>query len=101
MKSSWAYNNGKREMKSINESLKVPLRGWVITGKTKSKTFYAYAERSKYDETQLVVKTYANKSQADKMRGKINAEGIKCWFKLNYPWVIQTTDINSWGDNAL
>lgn len=91
MKSSWAYNNGKRELNRIREESKAPLRGWIESGQTEDgKRIYSYAERDKYNENKLVVKTYANKKQATKMLDKLKSEGVdKCYIRSNYPFVIQ------------
>jgi hypothetical protein len=96
MKSSWAYNNGKREMNKINESLKAPKRGWVKVGKIEAGTLYRYGERNKHNPKELVVKAYANKSQAQKMLYKLREEGVNCWFNLKWPFVIECTDFSGW-----
>lgn len=97
MKSSWAYINGKRELNRINEAGKAALRGWVEVGKIEAGTLYSYAERNKHNEKELVVKTYANKTQAVKMLEQLKSEGVeKCYLRLNYPFVIQCTNFEGW-----
>ncbi len=88
MKSSWAYNNGKREDARVKASLKVDKTGWVKRGGT-----YLYAERNKYDETKLMVKTYANKKQADAMVEKLRALGIDAFRGLKHPFTISAEEI--------
>ena len=85
------------------ESLKAPLRGWVRVGKIEAGVLFRYAERNKHDETQLIVKTYANKTQAVKMMEQLRSEGADCWLRLNYPFVIECTDrlMECWSLNTL
>ena len=84
MKSSWAYNNGKRMDAEVKASLKVEKTGWIKRGE-----IYLYAERYKYDETKLMVKTYANKKQADVMVEKQKALGIsEAYRSFKHPFVI-------------
>ena len=89
MKASWAYNNGKREMNGVINSLKAPKRGWIKIGKIEAGELFAYAERNKYNETKLVIKTYANKTQAVNMLNQLRTEGTKCSLRLKYPFVIE------------
>ena len=96
MKSSWAYHNGLRELKRINNESKSPLRGWVEAGKTEDGYLYSYAERNKHNPKELVAKTYANKTQATKMLEQLRSEGVDCYLRSNYPFVIQCTDFSRW-----
>ena len=100
MKSSWAYNNGKREMNRVNEFLKAPSRGWVEIGKIEAGILYRYAERNKHSPTKLTVKTYANKKQAQKMLNKLREEGVDCWFNIKWPFVIECVDFSKWAVNG-
>ena len=88
MNSSWAYNNGKREDAKVKASLKVEKTGWIKRGGT-----YLYAERNKYDETKLMVKTYSNKKQADAMVGKQKELGIDAYRSFKHPFTILTAEI--------
>ena len=93
MKSSWAYNNGKRQMKEA-ASKDAPTTGWIKTGKIEAGDLFRYAERNKHDRSKLVVKTYANKTQALQKIKDLKDIGINCWLILNYPFVIETININ-------
>ena len=89
MKSSWAYNNGKREDAKAKASLKANKTGWLRRGDV-----FLYAERSKYDETKLVIKTYSNKKQADAMVEKQKALGILgACRSLTHPFTVQIHDL--------
>jgi hypothetical protein len=96
MKSSWAYHNGLRELNRINHESKSPLRGWVEAGKIEAGYLYSYGERNKHNPKELVVKTYANKTQATKMLEQLKSEGVDCYLRLNYPFVIQCIDFSGW-----
>ncbi len=92
MKSSWAYNNGKRQLKEV-ASKDAPLTGWIKIGKVEAGDLFRYAERNKHDRSKLVVKTYANKTQALQKIKDLKDTGINCWMRLNYPFVIEAIDI--------
>ena len=82
LKSSWAYNNGKRTMKEAIESLKDEPTGWIERGGT-----YLYAERHK-DTRQLMIKTYSNKKQADMMVQKQKELGFDAFRSMKHPFVV-------------
>lgn len=75
MKSSWAYRNGQRIMKEAQKQSVEPY-GFVA-----GRRGHLYAENG-------VVKTYANKKQADKKVDALNAQGITCHCSFDWPFVI-------------
>lgn len=81
MKASWAYNNGKRMMRDAKENLdsSIPNNGWIeING------VLMYAEK-KYGK--LWVKTYANRTQANRKAEKIGG----CHVSSDHPFKIIKT----------
>ena len=88
MKSSWAHKNG---IKQSNEARakEAPLLGWIKVGEFR----YRYAERSRYDKSKLVVKTYANKKQAVKKMDEIKSTGIDCWLSIKHPFTIESSNV--------
>ena len=79
MKSSWAYNNGKRQLKACLPI--VPTVGWIENKLHNT----VYAEQ-KHNE--LVIKTYANRAQCMRKIEKLQAEGIDCLISENHPFLI-------------
>lgn len=86
MKSKWAYNNGKRELSRVLDAAKAPINGWL-----EHKGVLFYAERNKYDETALIIKTYANRKQANAAVEKLKAQGIDCYMYDVFPFRIAKT----------
>jgi len=84
LKSSWAYNNGKRMDAEVKESLRAEKTGWVKRGGT-----YLYAERNKYDESKLMVKTYANKKQANKKIDELKELGFDAFISNKHPYTVK------------
>jgi len=83
IKSSWAYNNGKREMKRVLQEEKTPLNGWLeLHG------HLTYAKRNPYNPKKLEIIGYANRSQAEKRAEKLKAENIDCWVSAEHPYKI-------------
>jgi len=80
-------------MKKVKDSLRAPKYGWLKVGMIEAGELFSYAERNKYNETKLVVKTYANKKQALGILNKLRNEGIKCSLRLNFPFVIQAVNV--------
>lgn len=80
MKSAWAYNNGKRMMKEAKASLMSETTGWIKRGGT-----LIYAER--YID-KLMVKTYANKKQADNKILKLKELGHAVFLGAYHPYTI-------------
>ncbi len=80
MKSSWAYNNGKRMMRECKP--KVPAFGFIMN---KRKSIEMYAERTLYG---LMIKTYSNKKQVDNKVAKLKEIGLNVERTLMHPYVI-------------
>lgn len=68
----------------VRASLMADKTGWVKRGDT-----YLYAERNKYDETKLMVKTYANKKQANKKIDKLKKLGFNAFVSDIHPYTIK------------
>jgi len=83
MKSSWAYNNGKRMMKECKNSLKVDKSGWIPTHRDNNVLVYAEQYNNK-----LMTVTYTNKKQALDMVRKQKELGQNAWMSLTYPFLV-------------
>ena len=81
MKASWAHNNGKRMMREAKENLdnSIPDHGWI-----ERDGVHMYAEK-KYGT--LWVKTYANRTQANRKAEKIGG----CHVSFDHPFKIIKT----------
>lgn len=81
MKASWAYNNGKRMMREAEENMdsSIPNNGWI-----ERNGVLMYAEK-KYGK--LWVKTYANRTQANRKAEKIGG----CHVSSDHPFKIIKT----------
>lgn len=81
MRASWAYNNGKRMMREAKENLDSSIQnhGWI-----ERNGVLMYAEK-KYGK--LWVKTYANRTQANRKAEKIGG----CHVSFDHPFKIIKT----------
>ena len=80
MKSTWAYNNGKRVMNEVKASLRSEKTGWIKRGGT-----LIYAERY-MDE--LMIKTYANKKQVNNKMLELKKLGHGVFSSMKHPYTI-------------
>lgn len=79
-KSAWAYKNGQRIMRE--SKVQGSGNGWIKRG-----DIFMYAEKPK-NCTSIVVKTYANRTQAEKMAVKLKELGSVCWVSAMWPFKI-------------